>query len=540
MSESLLCMARPATVLANAAGLDIEFRDARWTYHRLLDIEDEHQVLVDRTAEECAPGIVRCGRLVARLHRRARRRERTTAGRWSPNPRPELLARLTRRLGELREQRNADPDWKEALRWFDLPDDDAPSRGGARRKAGETDEQFAERCANRRDRLTRREARRAALYEQRRVHWSTWNALLHAVDQARAAVLKRRKAGMPAEWRRPRWDDPSTITAEPGCWRIIERGSPWWILDLRLLEGWVRLRAKLGNWHAFDERNIRRVQLTRRKSGRAWTYSLTASISGVTKRVSEGFAPAGLVALDWGHREHGHSTAANGMRVFTWLGADGASGEILLPAECRALLDAIDATKARMDQCWNARCATLGDRQRGRYGYRQEILRRGVLTNEEANWLTWETRYERRLESMRARLENLRRETYLQAVHALRQRYAQFAIEDETTTSHRRRATEKMESRRKRSNRELSARYAFVQLCEQSGAELIPVPARNSTRECPDCGALAENGPEIVIVCVGCGRARDKDHGACRVILSRAREALAKRIVTTVNQVSLP
>lgn len=539
MSESLLCMARPATVLANAAGLDIEFRAARWTYHRLLDIEDEHQVFVDRTAEECAPGIVRCGRLVARLHRRARRRERTTAGRWSPNPRPELLARLTRRLGELREQRNADPDWKEALRWFDLPDDDAPSRGGARRKAGETDEQFAERCANRRDRLTRREARRAALYEQRRVHWSTWNALLRSVDQARAAVLARRKEGLPAEWRRPRWDDPNTITGAPGCWRVVERGSPWWVLELRLLDGWVRFRAKLGNWHEFDESKIKRVQLTRRKSGRGWEHSVTLAVEGVRKRSSEGFALSGTVALDWGHREHGHPGAEAGLRVFAWRGDDGESGQILLPRECRELCDEIDATKSRIDSVWNARATTLGAGRLNRHGYRREMLRRGVLTREESDWLAWETRYERRLESMRARLENLRRETYLQAVHALRQRYAQFAIEDETTTSHRRRATEKMESRRKRSNRELSARYEFLQICERLGAELIPVPARNSTRECPDCGALAENGPEIVIVCVGCGRARDKDYGACRVILKRANEALAKQRASACNQADI-
>ncbi len=528
-AEGVLCASRPAKIIAGDIELDAEFRNARWTHHRLLDIEDEHQTFVDRTAEECAPGIVRCGRLVAKLRKRVKRRERTRPGQWSPDPRPELAAVLGKRLAELREQRNADEDWKEALRWFDLPEDDAPERGAARRKSSETDEEYAARCASRRTKLTRREQRQAALYETRKIHWSTWNALVRTVAQARAAVLKLRKAGLPAEWRRRRWDDDNTITAEPGCWRIVELGKPWCTLQLRLLNGWVTFRAKLGNWHEFDPKNIKRIQLTRRKSGRSWVYSVTAAVVRVSKG-DRGFATSGLVALDWGHREHGHPSATEGIRVFAWMGDDGEKGEILLPRECRDLADKIDSTKARMDLTWNARAATLGiPKSMGRHGYQRELTRRGVLTEEEAAWIAWETRYERRLSSMRDRIENLRRETYLKSVQMLRRRYAIFALESETTKSHRRRAIEEMEPRRMRSNRELSARYAFTEICERFGATPLLVPSRNSTRECPDCGILSDNGPDLIIVCAGCGRARDKDFGACRVILRRAQEALANQ-----------
>jgi Putative transposase DNA-binding domain len=528
MSGELLCLARPARIDGDSFMLDAEFRSARWTYHRLLDVEDEHQRFIDSTAEECAPGITRCGRLVARLRRRARRRERTTAGQWSPHPHPDLLARLMARLGELRAQRNADPDWKESLRWFDEPGDGAPKRGTARRRAGETEEQYAERCVTRRTKLTRREERRAALYTQRRIHWSSWNALVAAVDQARKAVLQARKAGLPADWHRPRWDDDNTLTFAPGCWRVLEQGSPWWTLELRLFDSWVPVKSKWGNWHTFDPKNIRRIQLTRRKSGRGWKYSLTASIAEVRPASKARLRGSGLVALDWGHREHGHPNEKAGMRVFTWLGADGESGEILLPAECRELANQIAETTSRVDAAFHARAKTLGlPRTLGRHGYRRQLGQLGVLSSEQAAWLAWETRYERRLDEMRARIVNLRRETYVQAIRDLRAKYDTFAIEAETPTSHRKRGVEQMEPHRKRANRELSARYLFVTFCEQYGATLVAVPSRNSTRECPDCGALTENGPELMIACPGCGRVRDKDLGACRVILRRAEQALA-------------
>ena len=51
---------------------------------------------------EIAPGIMRVARIVARLWRRARRRSRTSAGRWSPDPRPALFEILSNKLDELR------------------------------------------------------------------------------------------------------------------------------------------------------------------------------------------------------------------------------------------------------------------------------------------------------------------------------------------------------------------------------------------------------------------------------------------------------
>jgi hypothetical protein len=549
-----LAMQRPALVESDEHRLDAEYRSARWAYHRLLDFEDQHQRVLDAAAEAAAPGIVRVGRILARLARRAKRRERTTEGQWSPSPRPDLAARLKALLPELREKRNADPRWAAACAWADEPigepkqlrrrrakdpakikrrkteSDEAFAKRFALLTQDETDEHFAEKLAKS-PRQTRRDVYRADLYKARRIYWGTWNALIRSVDQARQAVLKLRKQGLPAEWRRPRWSDDSSISADGGGFRVVDRSPLWWTIELRLgvTEEWVRFRAKCGNWHDVPEgAELRTCKLTRRRDGMRWRHSVSIVVDGAQKRPAL-TASCGTVALDWGHREHGHDHAREGLRVFTWTGDDGRSGEILLPTECRELLDQIDALKSQTDKAFDARKAAHGLLDRNRYTYRRRLMGSGVRTEEESLWLRWEMRYERRVARGRKRIQNLRRETYTVAIRELRQRYAIFAIEDEAAWSHKRQAKEEMSPRRKRSNRDMSARYEFVQLCERFGAELVPVTARNSTRECPDCGALAENGPELLVMCPGCGTVRDKDYGACRVILRRAQEALANR-----------
>lgn len=553
-------ISRPARIESAVAALDEEMCAARYLYHRLLDFEDEHQRVLDATAERVAPGITRAARIVARLLRRQERRERTTRGQWSPNPHAAWLASVRVILSGLRDARNKAPVWAEACKWSDTPADDAPDRGGVRRKKGESDEQFAERTAKRRNKLTRREAWRKALYdahvaagatERSRVYWGTWNALLRSVDQARAAVLKQRKSGIPAELRRPRRDDRISICADSGGFRIVDRGggtkiaksgatvgNPWWTIEMRLASGWVRFRAKCANWHAIpDDAEFRTCSLTRDRGG----YSVSIVVRGLpdeldysvghtatTRGRRELLDGRGVVALDWGHREHGHPGERVGLRVFTWLGDDGDHGEILLPIECRELLDDIDATKARMDDTFNARKSTLELPDRNRYTYRARLMRLGVVTEEQARWLSWETRYERRLTRMRDRIDSLRRETYIQAARKLRQKYKTFLFEDEKIANHRKQAIEDQSLHRKRQNRELSARYLFTQLCERLGADVITVTARNSTRECPDCGYLCENGPELEVACPSCGVVRDKDLGACAVIMRRGKEALAK------------
>ena len=79
---SVLTLNRPAIIVSDEARLGAEFRAASWAHHRLLDFEDEHQRHLDAVAEDIAPGIVRVGRILARLARRQRRSERSVEGTW--------------------------------------------------------------------------------------------------------------------------------------------------------------------------------------------------------------------------------------------------------------------------------------------------------------------------------------------------------------------------------------------------------------------------------------------------------------------------
>jgi len=551
--ENMLTLSRPAYLETSEISLSQECSSARWTYHRLLDFEQEHQRVLDAAAETIAPGIVRIGRIVARLARRARRAEHTSAGAWCPNPRPELADRLREKLVELRVQRNADPRWKVALGWADEEVGEskavrrrrAKSPDKVKRRKGETDEAFAKRFEllthdetdehygeklTSQPRRTRREAYRTELYATRRIYWGTWNALVRSVDQARKDVLKARKVGMPADLRRPKYRDPVTLAADKGGFRIVERGSVWWTIELRIgvADEWVRFRAKCGTWHDVPSgANIRTLKLTRRKDGERWAYSVSMAIEMEKQSIPR--AESRMVAFDWGHREHGHPRWREGIRVFTWLGDDGAIGEVLIPAECRDALDEIDSLKSRVDTAYDARRKTLGLSHKNRFLYRRELMRSGVRTAEETDWLRWEMRYERRIAARRKRIMNVRRELYLRTVRDLRSRYAIFAFEDESVAQIKVKQKDEEMKRRQRSTRDISARYEFVSLCERFGAEILTVPARNTTKECPNCGVLAENGPELLIACPGCGVVRDKDRGAARVILARATEALANR-----------
>lgn len=548
----MLGINRPARIESDADALDAEFRAARWTYHRLLDFEDEHQRVLDAAAEAAAPGILRVGRILHKLARREKWAARATSGTWAPDPRPELAARLRARLEELRKTRNADPRWKDALKWADEQVGEPkkvrrrrakdPSKVTRRKTEteeafrkrfelltnDEDDEHYAAKLANP-PRDTRRDTHRKQLYRETRVYWGTWNGLLKAVEQARSAVLKQRKAGTSASWKRPRWSDPGTLYAERGGFRIVERGPLWWTIEMRLGgdDQWARCKAKCGNWHGGIAAPIVGAQLTRRRDGNRWKHSISLVID-VSKDVAP-FATRGAVAFDWGHREHGHDRAVEGIRAFTWIGEDGERGEVLIPSECRRLLDEVDAIKERLDSAFNARKASMKLPERNRYRYRSRLMRSGVRTEEETRWLRWEMRYERRLTKRRKRVQNLRRETYLQAVRELRRRYGVFVFEDEKVQRLKQKAIDEQGPRRRRSNRDLAARFEFTALCEWYGADVITVPARNTTRECPECGDLVENGPELLVACPGCGTVRDKDYGAARVILGRGLEALAKR-----------
>lgn len=534
-------LSRPAIVSREVATrLDREYAAARWLHNRLLDFEAEHQKLIDAAADTAAPGITRCARIVAKLRGRVRRRERSTG--WAPLLHEEWRKTLEERVAGLRTVRNSDPAYQAALKW-DRESDPGAVAKLPRRKAGETDESFAARKASGKTR-TRREAWRTEVcYPQRRCFIGTYNAMCRGVDQARSAVLAERKAGRSAKWWRPRHSDPTaTLHWESGSWQIVDRGPVWW--TIRLSVGYsdretkadrVDVRAKCGTWHDTTGCEFLTAKLTRIRDGRGYRYSLSLCVD----LVAAPFPGGGVVGLDWGHREHGHPEQDEGIRAWTWHGDDGRSGTILLPSEIREQLDRAHELQSRIDTVWDARRREQKLPERSRQGYRARLLREGAPTAEEAAWLDWEMRYERRIQRARHRVQALRRETYLLVVRDLRQRYRVFSVEDQPGRAHRALDTDEQTRRRKRENRDVVARYEFLTICERFGADVIPVPARDTTRECPDCGHLAERSSDLIIACTSCGLVRDRDAGAARVILRRGIEALANRAANVRNDIDV-
>jgi hypothetical protein len=529
--------------------------------HRLLDFEDKFQKHLNEVSDEVAPGLVRCGRILSRLNKREKRAKHTSKGRWKPRPRPELEEYCEEKKEHLREIRNADPRWKEALGWAEAIGEETSERKSARRRLAkdpskvvkrkkekeetfrkrfekltrdETDEEFEERKAKRQNHRGRRDHHRYTHYSQRRCHYDTWNGLLKSVDQAVAAVITRRAQGLPADWNRPKRGSAQTLFYEGSHVKVVDQDPIWWTFEVPLFGKKVgRFKAKIPNWHNTEGAKLVNLKLTRRMRGRKWLYSVSVLFEGVVKKSAGKYSPDGTVALDWGHREHGHPRAKEGMRVFTWMGDDGRKGEILLPAKCRELLDVKDSLKSRADKAYDARKEFLRTKglvpPKNRYTYRRKLERLGCVTEEQAAWLAWEARYNLRIRRAARKAENIREETYYKAIIELRKKYKTFAIEDEENWSHKKRAKDEEEAHRKRQNRDFSARYKFVTMCERLGATIQEVPSRNSTKECPYCGTIGKNGPEVLTQCGGCGKVRDKDYGACMVIMKRATDPLANR-----------
>lgn len=505
---------RPVRILSDTHVLDREFRAARWIYHRLLDFELEHQAMLDAAF----PRLTRVGKLLGRLKRRDRWRERVTGG-WAPKERPELRKALEELRVELRKERNADPRWKELLGW---PRDKVGEKR-VRRQKDESDEKFEERRAK--AYRSRREQHAINVYAQRRCHWDAYNAQKKFVDQAVKTVLKVRREGRSARLRRPKWSDPGQIQVMP---RSFEWDRQSLTMHVRLHQGWAtfKLRQNTGGVKGLmdewpEDASIRVVELCRERVGNGWKYSVSVTIAGTwTSKIQSG---KGVVGIDTGHRQYSDGR----IRAWVWYGDDGRRGEVVLPAKCRqhllqaqAIQEAVDKTFLKMNTGF-----------KNRHLYRRHLLSLGVRTEEQASWLAWETTRERSMRSHRKKARNIRTEIYTQAVRDLRRHYDRMGI-DVVGKSVQRLQIDEMTRHNIRQNRDLVSAYSVKVLCERYGIKDMAATARDSTAECPGCHELRETSKDLTIWCPSCDLRCDQDFGAAYIMMCRAadtpREPLPK------------
>lgn len=504
---------RPA-IVEETPELDREYRAARWVYNRLLDFEFEHQ----RRLDEVSPRLSRVGRLIARLNRRDRWRERASSGTWAPRERAELRAALIELRDQLRKDRNANPRWKEVLNW---PREKAGEKK-CRRKRGESDEDFEVRKAK--AFRSRREMHVLEVYADSRCNWATFNAQKASVDQALKMVLKVRKAGMPAQLRRPKRQDPGRITAarngqQIGFEVLDQDKHPWWTMRLRLKSGWVRFRAKVGNFDEVpDDATIKVVELCRRREGQIWKYHVCITVEGSWPECER--QPNHVVGIDTGHRFFPDGS----IRAWVWYGSDGARGEVVLPPKCQELLEKAQTIQTELDKRFNS----FGTRHRSRHAYRAHLLRSGVRSEEEQAWLTWETRREIDIKAKKRRAREIRTKLYEAVLRQLRHRYRACGI-DVNGRSVQRLQKEEQQSHKSRRNRDLTAAYELKTLCERYGIGDSGATARKSTMECPGCGQERETSKDLIIWCPTCDLSCDQDFGAAYVMMCRTVEVLANR-----------
>lgn len=513
---------RPAKV-EDSWALEQEFRSARWVYQRLLDFEFQHQALMS----EAFPKLSRVGMLLARLRKRDRWRERATKGSWVPPEKPQLREALTKLRAQLKAERDLDPRWEQIKKW---PLDKAAEKQ-VRRKKDEPDEKFEARAAS--AYRTRREANEIQIYSERRCYWGSYNAARASRDLALKSVIKRRAQGLPADLRRPRWSDPGRIVAKACGFEILDRGepvpdpdhpyleqkpSPWWTLRIRLFEGWATFRAKLGNCHALPEDAvIKEACLCRVRDGNRWKYSVSVTVAATWPTQKQ--LGNGIVGIDTGHR-----TMGDELRAFVWYGSDGRSGEVRLPPPCARNLEVSRKIQSEIDSAF----LKLGVKDKNRHAYRKRLLRQGIRTAAESEWLAWEIERERRCASLRRTARNLREETYTRAIQDLRTRYSYTGI-DVVGKGVQQKQTEDMARHSTRQHRDLVAAYSIKQLCERFGIEDLSVTARNSTAECPQCGHIRKTKEDLWLRCDSCGLTTDQDHGAAYVLMCRAVGAARKQ-----------
>lgn len=505
--------------------LDREFAAARWVYNQLLDFELEHQQIMD----QCAPDLARVGHLIARLNKRDRWSERATGG-WTPKPRPTLRAHLESLRDTLRNARNASPEWKAAKQWSNVVV--APKT--CRRKAGESDEQFASRSTKDGRGRTRREARAIEVYKERRCHWASFNAMKASVDQAVKSVIRCRAEGMPADLRRLSWRDRGRISAQAsqGGFRIVDYGARRIRCAIAIQGGqsdpkqttWVELETfGRGNLPELpSDYDIREVELIRDHDGAGWRYWLCVTVRGSWPERERG---DGIVGIDTGHRWMG-TEGEHGIRAAVWVGSDGETGEIRIPERCAELIEHANRIHGEIDAKYAAQ--PHRKEERNRHQYRNRLERSGVRTQEQADWLSWERTQERRVLAAKKKARNVRRELYQQEARKLATRYSSMAI-DSVGKSEQKLQVDESVRRVTRRHRDLVAAYELKSTCERYGVADLAVPARNSTRECPHCEELHDVTHELLQVCPATGGVYDQDLAAAATMLRRGQEAARKQ-----------
>lgn len=297
---------------------------------------------------------------------------------------------------------------------------------------------------------------------------------------------------------------------------------------------------------------VRQAAVLRERVGAAVRWKLVLTVELPADEVSPVPRGEGRIGIDVGWRK-----TADGLRIAAWSDDLGRTGEVVLPAAWLSEMGRVEDLQSLRDQHVNAIKAALGAWVKAAPGvpaWLRENVRTlaqwraaGRLVALERRWRVErfagdDAGYQMLSEWARRDLHLWEWESHLrdQLIRQRRERYRVFAADvvrryrevvmeafDLRPMARRDQAATDLpgEARHMRQWAAVSVfREAVKNACRREGVGVREVDARNTTRECPDCGAIEEfdAAASVYHTCGVCGRRRDQDLGAARILLMRS------------------
>lgn len=412
------------------------------------------------------------------------------------------------------------------------------------------------------------------------LYWCNYNAVVDSYNRARQGIFKKRSQGRPARMNFHRFTGEGRLTVQiqggMTAQDLLSGASNQLQIDPPRPEAWThpirgerkRLRKTLARirigsngrdplWFEFPVTmhrpipggaRIKTAQLKRQKIGTGWRWRLNITVEEPEPEPVP--LPHETIALDVGWRK----TEA-GLRAAAYADTEGNAGEVRLDESYLLTNERLIGLQSTIDTQFGAILQQLGEWLRdtdmpewlaeetsGIYAWRSPMRLVRLISRWEQNrfaadtdifpaLLYWRDKYLHLYNwqsNLRDKMHGRRREEFRMFAKRIARNYSRILIEDFDMSRTARRATPEDgvdHSSAARHYHKLAApgelRDEVIRAAAATGAEIVRVDPRNTTRTCPHCRELvdADFSRSIFTACDKCGFVYDQDIGAARNML---------------------
>lgn len=371
------------------------------------------------------------------------------------------------------------------------------------------------------------------LYAEAKCHWGSCNDESEAFKKSLSDVLKNRQKGISSYIKRS--NSPLSIR----CQIQKSTGQSWDIItkddnkgqfkfintgknkryaaklcigkDTNNQKQWINVSAKFRGWNVPDDAEVKYVKLVAKQSGYSYKFHLCITVEASWDEKQN--TNKGTVALDWGHRE-----SFNELLAFTWAGSDNATGIINID-KVRKLIDRADEIREERSLAFNNIKQSIPNIGKSNSTSKaiKLIKNLGVATKKQSLWIDLEKSLRKKEDCVRRKALNVRKEIYLKEIQKLKNKYSKFVFEDLKGESFKQMDKNGHSARRKRTNRDLVARYEFESFIGKNN--IIKVDKWRTSKNCNKCMHTNEIGSSKIFVCNNCNNIDDRDLNAAKNIL---------------------